>query len=74
MKAWCPKCGSGAKFVSQTNRSIDFTEVLFECVNPKCAGTVRGEMTFGMVKKPDAQCFSSSDAALSVAGQASTDC
>ncbi len=73
MKAWCPKCGSSAKFVSQTPRTIDFTDVTFRCENPKCGSDVLAEVKFGIRKVPDANCFSNG-ASLPVAGHVKTDC
>ena len=72
MKASCPKCGSAAKFISQTPRTIDFSEALFKCENPKCGGDVLAEVHFSMRRTPAEQCFS--HGSLSAAGNVTTDC
>ncbi len=72
MKAHCPKCGSAAKFVSQKARTIDFSEVVFQCQSPKCGGEVLAEVRFAMRKTPADQCFS--HGGKSVAASISTDC
>jgi len=73
MKAWCPKCGSAARFISQEAKTINFTNAVFRCENPKCGGEVLAEIHFGMRKTPDAHCFSGG-ATRALTGQASTDC
>ena len=72
MKAHCPKCGSAAKFVSQQARTIDFSEAVFRCQNPKCGGEVLAELRFSMRKTPASQCFSHAGEAASVS--TNTDC
>lgn len=74
MKASCPKCGSAAKFVSQTPRTIDFSEALFKCENPKCGGDVLAEVHFSMRKAAVEQCFSASASNPSQSVQIATDC
>ena len=72
MKAHCPKCGSAAKFVSQQARTIDFSEAVFRCQNPKCGGEVIAEVRFAMRKTPASQCFSHGGDAN--AARINTDC
>lgn len=74
MRAHCPKCGSPAKFVSQTPHTIDFAEVLFRCNNQKCGDEVVAEVNFSVRKAPAEECFSGLKANSSAAGFQKTDC
>ena len=59
MNAHCPKCGGVAKFVSQTAISIDFADLEFKCVDPKCGSEIVAEIKFSLRKAPAPHCFSS---------------
>lgn len=74
MKAHCPKCGSPAKFVSQTPHTIDFAEVIYRCSNPKCGGEVRAEVKFSVRKAPAEQCFSGQVTNSPAPGRQKPDC
>lgn len=72
MKGHCPKCGSGAAFVSQKPHTIDLSEALFRCLNPKCGAEIVAEVSFVTRKTPAEQCFSR--ATNKLLGPESTDC
>lgn len=74
MKGHCPKCGSAAKFVSQRPHTIDFSEAVFRCNNPKCGEEVVAEVKFSVRRTPAGQCFSGVGAESSATGRIKADC